>query len=211
MVSAKCVLARHAVSLPEGQLQQFRQDEPLDLSTDCSLKQDSARSQKAGQPLRTHPTCDSRGQLRSDIRDGESDVHWCPGHIPAQCFAVESQRPREREVSPDEGIHPGAAALEIKPSCFRHDRLDLVRRETGPCTGFGRLHDHPAFKITSPNRLRPATHIHRPEALNVADFCWALGPMLTKLPSTVPHWRQTDRSDECTCRPAHPRRGRSAP
>ena len=63
MVSAKCVLARHAVSLPEGQLQQFRQDEPLDLSTDCSLKQDSARSQKAGQPLRTHPTCETRGQF----------------------------------------------------------------------------------------------------------------------------------------------------
>src|SRR6266516_5074540 len=100
MVSAKCVLARHAVSLPEGQLQQFRQDEPLDLSTDCSLKQDSARSQKAGQPLRTHPTCDSRGQLRSDIRDGESDVHWCPGHIPARALRWRAKDPASEKCRP---------------------------------------------------------------------------------------------------------------
>ncbi len=51
-----------------------------------------------------------------------------------QGFAVESQRPREREVPLDECIQPGAAALEIKPGCFAYYPLDLARRETGPFT-----------------------------------------------------------------------------
>ena len=75
-----------------------------------------------------------RGQLGADIWNGEGDVHRCPDHIPAQGFAVESQRPREREVPLDECIHPGAAALEIKPGCFAYYPLDLARRETGPFT-----------------------------------------------------------------------------
>lgn len=102
-------------------LEQLGGDQPLDLTCDVGLEQETSADEPGRQPLAAGAARCPPGKLDRQRRSGKEQIRRRAQEIPADCPAVQRKRPDECEMAVDKCVDALAAAGDVAMRGVAHD------------------------------------------------------------------------------------------